>query len=198
MHEEEPFKPYFRVVKSGNKRHGFRLEGVFWKALHAVTKTDGMSLADYVARLSDVKTGEAGLSSHLRASVMKRALEQIELLRERMGKFSSRSIVAACPAPGIIISVDKRILYQNSAFLMYLQSGFGGLDHDKAMGQITLALEIPFAELIEEMQRENGRPKYTGFTLGYGERRLRGRLSLTLAPDMVDPAAAIAFVYGPS
>lgn len=198
MYDEDPFKPHFRVITSGGKRRGFRLEGVFWRALHSVTKGDGISMADYVSKLSDVKTGEAGLSSYLRASVMQRALEQYDRLRERIEKFSSKAIIAACPAPAIIISVDKRILFQNSAFLMYLQTGFAGLENVEAMGHMTLTLETAFVDLIEEMRRDSGRPKYTGFTIGYGERRMRGRLSLTLAPDMDDPPAAIAFVYGPS
>jgi len=194
----DPFKPHFRVIISGGKRRGFRLEGVFWKALESVTRSDGVSVADYVAKLSNVKTGEAGLSSYLRASVMRRVLEQLDRLRERIEKSSSRSIVAACPAPCFIISADKKILFQNSAFHMYLQTRFTGLDDVEALSQMTLTLETPLVDLIDEMRRDGSRPRYTGFTVGIGERRMRGRLSMALAPDMDDPPAAIAFVYGPS
>jgi predicted DNA-binding ribbon-helix-helix protein len=196
--DADPFKPHFRAINSGGKRRGFRLEGVFWKALDTVTRTDGISVADYVAKLNDVKTGESGLSSYLRASIMNRVLEQHDRLRERIEKFNSRAIVAACPVPGFIISVDKRILFQNSGFLMYLQTRFTGLDTIEALSNIKLTLETPLIDLIEEMRRDSSRPKYTGFTVGYGERRMRGRLSMALAPDMDDPPAAIAFVSGPS
>jgi predicted DNA-binding ribbon-helix-helix protein len=196
--DPDPFKPHFRAINSGGKRRGFRLEGVFWKALDSVTRNDGISVADYVSRLNDIKTGESGLSSYLRASIMHRVLEQHDRLRERFGKFNSKTIVAACPVPGFIISVDKRILYQNSGFLMYLQTRFPGLDTIEALSNIKLTLETPLIELIDEMKRDGSRPKYTGFTVGYGERRMRGRLSMALAPDMDDPPAAIAFVSGPS
>lgn len=198
MADSDPFKPHFRAINSGGKRRGFRLEGVFWKALEAVTRSEGVSVAEYITKLNDIRTGESGLSSHLRASIMQKVLEQHERLCERIEKFNSRTIVAACPVPGFIISVNKRILYQNSGFLMYLQTRFNGLDSVEALGNIKLTLEAPLIDLIEEMKRDSSRPKYTGFTVGYGERRLRGRLSMALAPDMDDPPAAIAFVSGPA
>ncbi|GAB5460380.1 ribbon-helix-helix domain-containing protein [Hoeflea alexandrii] len=198
MSDPDPFKPHFRAINSGGKRRGFRLEGVFWKALDAVTRSEGVSVAEYISKLNDVRTGDNGLSSHLRASIMQRVLEQHERLRDRFSKFNSKTIVAACPVPGFIISVDKRILYQNSGFLMYLQTRFTGLDSVEALSNIKLTLESPLIDMIEEMKRDSSRPKYTGFTVGYGERRLRGRLSMALAPDMDDPPAAIAFVSGPA
>ncbi|VVT06285.1 ribbon-helix-helix domain-containing protein [Hoeflea sp. EC-HK425] len=198
MPDPDPFKPHFRAINSGGKRRGFRLEGVFWKALDAVTRSEGVSVAEYISKLNDVRTGDNGLSSHLRASIMQRVLEQHERLRDRFSKFNSKTIVAACPVPGFIISVDKRILYQNSGFLMYLQTRFTGLDSVEALSNIKLTLESPLIDMIEEMKRDSSRPKYTGFTVGYGERRLRGRLSMALAPDMDDPPAAIAFVSGPA
>ncbi len=196
--DPDPFKPHFRAINSAGKRRGFRLEGVFWKALETVTKSDGTSVAEYVSKLNHEKTGESGLSSYLRASIMQRVLEQHDSLRSRIDKINSRTIVSACPVPGFIISVDKRILYQNSGFLMYLQTRFTGLDSVEALSNIKLTLETPLIDLIEEMGRDSSRPKYTGFTVGYGERRLRGRLSMALAPDMDDPPAAIAFVSGPA
>lgn len=198
MSDPDPLKPHFRAINSGGKRRGFRLEGVFWKALDSVTKNDGMSVSDYVSNLNDVKTGESGLSSYLRASIMQRVLEQHDKLRTRVEKFNSRTIVAACPVPGFIISVDKRILFQNSGFLMYLQTRFTGLDSIEALGNIKLTLETPLIDIIDDMKRDSSRPKFTGFTVGYGERRMRGRLSMALAPDMDDPPAAIAFVSGPA
>jgi len=198
MSDPDPFKPHFRAINSGGKRRGFRLEGVFWQALDSVTKSDGMSVADYVSKLNDVKTGESGLSSYLRASIMQRVLQQHDRLRDRIDRINSRAIVAACPVPGFIISIDKRILFQNSGFLMYLQTRFTGLDNVESLSNIKLTLETPLIDLIDQMRRDSSRPKYTGFTVGYGERRMRGRLSMALAPDMDDPPAAIAFVSGPS
>lgn len=198
MSDPDPFKPHFRAINSGGKRRGFRLEGIFWKALDTVTRNDGMSVADYVSKLNEIRTGDNGLSSYLRASIMQDVLEQHDRLRHRLDNFNSKTIVAACPVPGFIISVDKKILFQNSGFLMYLQTRFTGLDSIEALGNIKLTLETPLVDLIEEMRRDSSRPKYTGFTVGYGERRLRGRLSMALAPDMDDPPTAIAFVSGPT
>lgn len=198
MSDPDPFTPHFRAINSGGKRRGFRLEGVFWTALDSITKNAGISVADYVSRLSDHKTGESGLSSYLRASIMHRVLEQHDRLSRRIDSFSSRSIVAACPVPAFIISADKRILFQNSGFLMYLQTRFSGLDSIEALSNLKLTLETPLVDLIDDMRRDSARPKSTGFTIGYGERRMRGRLNMALAPDMDDPPAAIAFVSGPS
>ena len=86
MSDPDLLKPHFRAINSGGKRRGFRLEGVFWKALDDVTKSDGMSVADYVSKLSDVKTGESGLSSYLRASIMQKVLEQHDRLRARIAR----------------------------------------------------------------------------------------------------------------
>ncbi|MGJ8573104.1 MAG: ribbon-helix-helix domain-containing protein [Hoeflea sp.] len=198
MSEQDPFTPHFRAINSGGKRHGFRLEGVFWTALEEVTKSDGVSVSEYVAKLNGHKTGGSGLSSYLRASIMQRVLEHHGGMRERIESFNSRTIVAACPVPGFIISVDKKILFQNNGFLMYLQTRFTGLDNIEALSNIKLTLETPLLGLIEEMKRDSSRPKYTSFTVGYGERRIRGRLSMALAPDMDEPPAAIAFISGPS
>ncbi|MDF1610099.1 ribbon-helix-helix domain-containing protein [Hoeflea sp. YIM 152468] len=198
MFDPDSLKPHFRAINSAGKRRGFRLEGVFWKALDEVTQSGGVSVAEYVSRLNEVKTGESGLSSYLRASLMQNILTQYETLRAKMERFNSRTIVAACPVPGFIISVDKKILFQNSSFLMYLQTRFTGMDSVEALSNIKLTLEAPLIGLIEEMNRDSKRPKYTGFTVGYGERRIRGRLSMVLAPDMDEPPAAIAFVSGHS
>ena len=116
----------------------------------------------------------------------------------KLAGFNSKTIIAACPLPAFIISVDKKILFQNGAFLMYLQTRFTGLDNVDALGNIKLTLETPLVDLIEQMKIVNSRPKQTGFTIGYGERLLRGRLSMALAPDLDEPPAAIAFVSGPS
>ncbi|WP_422370454.1 ribbon-helix-helix domain-containing protein [Hoeflea sp.] len=196
MPDLDPFKPHFRAINSDGKRRGFRLEGVFWRALEIVTQRQGISVAEYISRLNSVRTGDSGLSSHLRASIMEQVLVQHEQLTERLDKSNSRTIVAACPIPGFIISVDKRILFQNSAFLMYLQTRFTGMDSVEALSNVKLTLEAPLVELIEDMKRDSGRPKYTGFAVGHGERRLRGRLSMALAPEMDDPPGAIAFVSG--
>ncbi|WP_417413537.1 ribbon-helix-helix domain-containing protein [Hoeflea sp.] len=198
MSDTDLFKPHFRAINSSGKRRGFRLEGVFWSALESITRSDGLSIADYVSKLNDVKTGDNGLSSYLRASIMQRVLEQHDRLNARFNNFNSRAIVAACPVPGFIISADKKILFQNSGFLMYLQTRFTGLDSIEALSNIKLTIETPLNDLIEEMRRDSSRPKSTGFTVAYGERRARGRLSLALAPDFDEPAAAIAFVSGPS
>ncbi|KJS19532.1 MAG: hypothetical protein VR78_03120 [Hoeflea sp. BRH_c9] len=198
MYDPEQLKPHFRAINTGGKRRGFRLERVFWTALEDVTRADGVSVADYISRLHVGKTGDSGLSSLVRASVMRRLLAQYDSLRARIGRFNSKTIIAACPVPAFIISVDKKILFQNSAFLMYLQTRFTGLDTVAALSNLKLTLESPLIDLIEQMKADSNRPRYTGFTIGHGERLLRGRLSLTLAPDMDDPPAAIAFVSGPT
>ena len=198
MLDLDQLKPHFRAINSGGKRRGFRLERIFWKALDELTRSEGVTVADYVSDLQDIKTGEAGLSSLLRASVMQKMMDKYEALRAKITGFSSRTIVAACPVPAFIISVDKKILFQNSAFLMYLQTRFTGLESVEALGNIKLTLETPLLDIIDQLKLDSGRPKYTGFTIGYGDRRLRGRLSMALAPDIDDPPAAIAFVSGPS
>lgn len=198
MYDPEQLKPHFRAINSAGKRRGFRLERVFWTALEDLTRADGVSVADFISRLHGGKTGDSGLSSLLRASIMRGLLARYDSLRARIERFNSRTIIAACPVPAFIISVDKKILFQNSAFLMYLQTRFTGLDNVAALSTLKLTLETPLIDLIEQMKADGSRPKYAGFTIGHGERLLRGRLSLALAPDMDDPPAAIAFVSGPS
>ncbi|KGF69504.1 hypothetical protein LL06_11145 [Hoeflea sp. BAL378] len=196
MSESDHFKPHFRAIRSGGKRRGFSLERVFWTALEELTKADGVSVADYIERLDADRTGASGLSSQLRASIMQRILERYEGLQDRTGLHTSRAIVSACPVPAFIISVDKKILFQNSAFLMYLQTRFIGLDTAAALADVRLSLETPLVDVIEQMKTESGRSQQVGFTIGYGERRLRGRLSMAPVPGMVKPPAAIAFVSG--
>jgi len=198
MDNPDQLKPHFRAINSGGKRRGFRLERVFWTALDEVTKADGITVGEYVAKLQGGNTGESGLSSQLRASIMRRLMIKYNGLRIKIGGFNSKTIIAACPIPAFVISVDKKILFQNSAFLMYLQTGFTGLESIEELGNIKLTLEAPLIDIIEQLKIDSSRPKYTGFTIGYGERRLRGRLSMALAPDIEEPLAAIAFISGPS
>ena len=198
MDSPDQLKPHFRAINTGDKRRGFRLERVFWAALDELTKADGITVADYVGRLQQEDNGESGLSSQLRASIMRNMMIQYRGLTAKTGSFNSKTIIAACPVPAFVISVDKKILFQNSAFLMYLQTSFTGLDNVEALGNIKLTLETPLIEIIGQLKLDNSRPKYSGFTIGYGERRLRGRLNMTLAPDIEDPPAAMAFVSGPS
>ncbi|OCW56504.1 ribbon-helix-helix domain-containing protein [Hoeflea olei] len=196
MTQPDPLTPHFRAIRSGGKRHGFSLERVFWTAFEELTRSDGISAADYIERLATQTSGTNGLSSRLRASLMQRLLERYEKLRARSGLDTARAIVAACPVPAFILSADKKILFQNNAFLMYLQTRFSGLDTAEALAEIRLSLETPIAQVIEDMKTGAGRSRQVGFSIGYGERKLRGKLSMTAVPDMETSPAAIAFVSG--
>ncbi|MDP2121216.1 MAG: ribbon-helix-helix domain-containing protein [Hoeflea sp.] len=189
-------KPHFRVINSGGKRRGFSLERVFWTALEDLIKADGITAAGFVARLQDGEMATSALSSQLRASIMKRFLERYEDLRIRSEVQTSQAIVAACPVPAFIISIDRKILFHNNAFLMYLQTRFIGLDNAKGLGEIRLTLETPLVEIIDQLKADTGRGQQVGFTIAHGDRKLRGRLSMAPALDMQKPPAAIGFVSG--
>lgn len=196
MSGSDDLKPHFRAINSGGKRRGFSLERVFWTALEDLIRADGITASEFVARLQEGKTGTSALSSQLRASIMKRILERYEELRARTEVQTSRAIVAACPVPAFIISIDRKILFHNSAFLMYLQTRFIGLDNAKGLGEIRLSLETPLIDIIEQLKTDSGRGQQVGFTIAHGDRKLRGRLSMAPALDMQKPPAAIGFVSG--
>jgi predicted DNA-binding ribbon-helix-helix protein len=196
--EHDHLKPYFRTITSEGKRSGFRLERVFWHALDEVIQSEGISAADYLARIRNVKSGDSGLSSFLRASIMHSVLTDQQKAKRKKSEFSSKSIVIACPIPAFVISEQKKILFQNTPFLVYLQTRFVGIDDVSSVKNMQLSIEVPLAELIANLRRDNTRPQLTGFSISYGQRRLPGRLSLTLAADIEESPAAIAFIAGSS
>lgn len=196
MRDQDQLKPHFRAIRSAGKRHGFNLERVFWTALDEVTQSEGISVATYLENLSDNREGTSGLSSQLRASIMQRILDRYETLKQFASSHNSKSIVAACPTPAFILSVDKRILFQNSAFLMYLKTRFSGLEANGSATGIRLTLDTQLSEVIKAMHEEQGRGRQTGFTITYNDRVARGRLSMALSPDLNKSGAVIAFVSG--
>ncbi|WP_076397134.1 ribbon-helix-helix domain-containing protein [Rhizobium sp. RU33A] len=196
MRDHDQLKPHFRAIRSAGKRHGFNLERVFWTALDEVAQSEGVSVATYLENLSDRREGTSGLSSQLRASIMHGILDRYEALKQLANSHNSTRIVAACPAPAFILSLDKRILFQNSAFLMYLKTRFSNLELNGSFTSLRLTLDNSVTDIIKAMKEDDGRGRQTGFTITYNDRKARGVLSMALASDLEKSDAVIAFVTG--
>ena len=112
-------QPRPRIVQYNKRRYSVRLESVFWRTLQSAAQARGLRLGRLVAELAQAHDGR-NFSSYLRAFCMteaERAAARADLL---VAGQSLIEAVAACPAPGLLLSQDRIILAHNDPFSEWL------------------------------------------------------------------------------
>lgn len=107
--------PRQRILQRNGKRLSIRLEEEFWEQLEFFAKEEGLKLADMVFQLVDQHPAE-NRSSLLRtycARGMRRKLVQSHLANNNM---DIQGILTSCPMPCVILTKEKKLIAQNSAF----------------------------------------------------------------------------------
>lgn len=113
-----------RIVQADGRRYSLKLEPSFWAALTDAAERRGVRLGRLVADLAAALPPDGGnLASHLRVFCLAEA-ERAVAAAEEAGRRSQLAggatdvdtLVEQCPAPCLVLAVDRRILRANDGF----------------------------------------------------------------------------------
>src|SRR5262245_3108206 len=172
----------FRVFRRGGERRAFRLERVFWDLLEQAAAAKGQKLRDFVFAVIDQEPDSRNLASSLRSTVAKWASEQNSALSEASGPQSALVVFHACPAPGIVIGEDRRIVAFNAAMQAFIAARRRQAARSE-MVDARFAFELPVAQIIKFLVEAPGKFMECGFRITLGEEVLAGRCRVCLYRD---------------
>ncbi len=173
-------KPRQRILQRDGKRISIRLEEEFWEQLEFCAKDEGVKLTDLVFSV----IGEAEASNRtslLRiycARWMRRKVVQTFLTKSNA---DIQGIIASCPVPCVIVSSEKRLIAQNTAFSEKVLGSLLSPDMwSDADTVVRFSLSKPIDRIIEELTTGSGSYVETNvaFTRGSAIVQMVGRFCM--------------------
>ena len=178
---EDMLEPLFRTVTVDDKRKGLRLERIFWQTLEQLAKEENTSISTILQAAKGNSQSSPNLSSYARAHAAIWLRQRLEANREIASFQQVLRTINACPSPVFVTSQDRRLRAYNAAFLRYVRRHIPMEDLEAAPKNLRLQMDTGSAELIMQLKSEQEIILNVGFTFGFNERRVRGRLNAVLA-----------------
>ena len=178
---DDLMEPFFRAVSIDNSRKGLRLEKIFWRVLEQVAHEENTSVSAIMQSADESQDQSPNLSSFARAYAAIWLKSKLGEAREIASFSHVVGTINACPSPAFLISQDRRLRSYNQPFLRYVRKHIPMEDMEAAPKNLRLQLDISSAELISQLKSDKEIVLNVGFTFGFNERRVRGRLNAVLA-----------------
>jgi len=143
-----------RILQRGGKRISIRLEEEFWEQLEFCAKNEGLKLADLVFRLirDNSSMNRASLLRTFCARWMRKKLVQTHISNSNA---DIQSILTSCPIPCVIVSREKKLIAQNSAFGDKILAALAAPDKwNEADTIIRFSLARPIDILFRDLKSE--------------------------------------------
>ena len=186
--------PHFRAVMADGVRRGFSLEPIFWQSLEEIAKRENISNGELVGRIAENSAeGSKNLSSSVRAYITGKLRDERESFEKMLSLPKIGQLVNACPSPSFVLSIDKRILSYNKAFIAFLQLRFASAETGNFIKSIVLSLDTPIEKVIAELDVDATSNFSCGFAIGMADQRIRGKLSIVRI-TISDLPAVLAFI----
>lgn len=146
-------KPRQRILQRRHRRLSIRLEQVFWTQLETCAKEDGLKLADLVFAVAESKGETENLSSLLRAYGVDWLRKRLFQARLGASQVDIQGILAACPAPCVIITQQRRLAAHNPAFAREVLARLvAASDLKQAENVVRLTLSRPFEAITDSVR----------------------------------------------
>ena len=174
-------EPLFRVVTTGSRRRGVRLERVFWTLLDEIAQRRGRKRAQLIAEVLD-STGESSesVASTLRCFVASTVDLERNALAARLEPKYTIALMQQAPMPAFSISRQKKLQQVNEEFMQLLRP-VGEIGNKRATAEfVHLALDTPIDELFAAAAATPS--TQCNYTLQVDDRRRRGRAKIVLVP----------------
>jgi len=182
--------PEFRVINTGNRRRGVRLERLFWQVLSDIAQARGIRRSQLVGDILD----EAGPGAENTASIL-RVYATRELEQQRRGLAARGepgfvvSLLQAAPVPAFAINRQKRLQQVNPEFIHLLRVVSGNMSQKISADVVHMSLDVPLDQIF--LQLSEGAPTLQcGYTLTIDNKQRRGRTKVVAVP----PAPSSALV----
>jgi predicted DNA-binding ribbon-helix-helix protein len=175
-------EPQFRVVTTGSRRRGVRLERVFWKLLDDIAGRRGLKRSKLIGEVLD----DAGENTESVASILRCfAASTVELERStlvgRLNPVQTIALMQQAPVPAFSINRQKKLQQVNGEFMQLLRP-VGEAAGGRATAEfVHLALDTPIDELFAAASAAPS--TQCNYTLQVDDRRRRGRAKIVLVPS---------------
>ena len=175
--------PQFRVITTGSRRRGVRLERVFWRLLDGIAERRGLKRSSLVHEILD--GGDAGTES-VASTLRCYAAEYVD--RERGGLVArldpahTITLMQQAPMPAFAINRQKKLQQVNAEFMQLLRPPGSAEGGAKAAAEfVHLALDTPIDELFHAVTTAPS--TQCNYTLQVDDRRRRGRAKIVMVPS---------------
>lgn len=192
---EADLAPRFRAVGAGERRHGIRLEQVYWDVLKMLAEEEGTTIGKIVEAAQQRFPDATNTTSLLRVAAVSRLQRELERSRGAIDRNLVGNLVLASPAPAIALASDKRLVAYNPPFLAFVQNRLLLGPSTVLPRNLRLLLDVQARELVRTLTANGNRPVKTGIVLGTDDRRVRGMLTVLIAPSLKE-AVLIGYVSG--
>ena len=146
-------QPRQRILQRQHRRLSIRLEQVFWTQLETCAKEDGLKLADLVFTVAESKGEAENRSSLLRAYCVEWLRKRLFQARLGASQIDIQLILAACPAPCVIITQQRRLAAHNPAFAREVLGRLvAANDLKHAENVVRLTLSRPFETIADSVR----------------------------------------------
>lgn len=175
-------EPQFRVVTTGSRRRGVRLERVFWTLLEDIAKRRGRKRGQLIGEvLEAADAGTESVASTLRCYVASTIDLERSALLGRLDPTHTIALMQQAPVPAFSISRQKKLQQVNEEFMQLLRPvGETGAQRSAAE-YVHLALDTPIDELF--VAASAAPSTQCNYTLQVDDRRRRGRAKIVLVPS---------------
>ena len=105
-----------RILQLDGQRVAIRLEDIYWTQLREFAAEDGFKFSKLVFEVCATMPEGANRTAHLRCYCLDRMRRQAGQYRLSQLNFDMLAIIAACPAPVVVITPTRKIVAFNPAF----------------------------------------------------------------------------------
>lgn len=173
--------PEFRVIVTGRRRRGLRLERLYWRILGEIAERRGVKRSRLIASvLEDADPASDNAASILRCF----AVETIDAERSALvGRTSSNYVIGLlqqAPVPAFAINRQKKLHQVNQEFIQLLRAVSGNPTERIHADVVQLTLETPIEELFQQLSE--AKSAHTNYTIQLDSRSRRGRTKLVAVP----------------
>lgn len=183
----------FRILTRGTWKRAIRLESVFWDALEFGARESGQKLTDYVRAVLDDLPEGANATSRLRVHATALLDERLAAARTELAAVDGAGLLRSVPAAGFVVAPGRGLIAHNAEFMAFVRKAAGHRDGDPAPA-VRLNLEAPLRSIVGVLRETRPRPLECGYALTVGERVLRGRVRVSLAPGSAATDEILGFV----
>ena len=177
--------PQFRVVTTGDRRRGVRLERVFWKLLDDIAVRRGLKRSSLIAQvLENAAEGSESVASTLRCYTATTIDVERSALLARLNPQQMIALMQQAPVPAFAINRQKKLQQVNAEFMQLLRpalSASGTTAARNVADFVHLSLDTPIDELFHAAR--SAPSTQCNYTLQVDDRRRRGQAKIVLVPD---------------
>lgn len=189
-------RPKQRILQRDGRRLSIRLEEEFWEQLEYSAKEEGLKLTDLVFRLvTDYRT--ENMSALLRAYCARWMRGKFVQAQLSSNNTDIHGILTSCPIPCVIVTREKRLVAQNSAFGDRILGSLVVPDQwDEADKIVRFSLARPIERIIRDLVEKRSTYVETNVAFSRGSTivQMIGRFCL-LNQRATDTTPLLCFLY---